>query len=298
MTLKAGTRTSRLAQWQTRHVAQLLMQAWPDLEVSVTPFDTTGDRRQDRPLPEIGGKGLFTAELEQGLRDGRIDLAVHSLKDLPTEGEPGITIGAVPGREDPRDALVSADGSRLDDLASGSVIGTGSPRRAAQVLRLRPDLRIRSIRGNVPTRVRKAMEGEYDALILAAAGLTRLEMTDVISEYFGPEKMLPAPGQGAIGVQCREDDDRVRSILAAIDHADTARETTAERTLLAALQAGCSSPVGAFATTRQGVIHMDAVVLDPKGERAISVSGSGADPVALGKDLAAKALQLGAAEVM
>ena len=297
MNLTVGTRKSQLAQWQTGHVADLLRQAWAELEVIVCPFDTTGDRLEDQPLPEIGGKGLFTAELEDGLREGHIDLAVHSLKDLPTQEESGISIVAVPLREDPRDVLVSGDGRTLDQLKDGAVVGTGSPRRAAQARRLRPDLQIRSIRGNVPTRVLKAMDGDFDAIILAAAGLVRLGMTEVISEYFEPERMLPAPGQGAIGVQCRQDDARTREILSAIDHAETHRKTRAERTFLATLQAGCASPVGAFARAIDDTIHLDAAVFDADGSTAIRASCVDTDPVALGRRVGERVLALRAKEV-
>ncbi|MBO6574470.1 MAG: hydroxymethylbilane synthase [Rhodothermales bacterium] len=295
MTLRAGTRTSRLARWQTAHVCALLKQAWPDLEIEVVEFVTRGDRTLDAPLPEIGGKGLFTAELEGALLDGRIDIAVHSLKDLPTAAVEGIAVGAVPARGDARDVMV---GDPLHALPPGSVVGTSSPRRAAQILSMRADLEVRSIRGNVPTRVAKVDRGEYAAAVLARAGLERLDMEDRIAQTFEPSIMLPAPGQGAIGVQCRANDQRVTELLGAIHDDACAAETSAERSFLAALQAGCSSPVGAFAVRDSGDIALTGAVFSEDGSRVVRVSGRGSQAEALGKELAAQALHAGAAALM
>ncbi|MFT4604775.1 MAG: hydroxymethylbilane synthase [Rhodothermales bacterium] len=294
-TVRAGTRTSRLAVWQTDHVLAGLTAAWPSLRVEATPFNTKGDQILDTPLPEIGGKGLFTAELESAIRAGAIDMAVHSLKDLPTSSPPGIVVASVLNRAEPLDALVSRNGQGLMDLPPGAVVGTSSTRRAAQVLKHRPDLQIRSIRGNVPTRLQKVMDGLYDASILAVAGLVRLGLGEAITERFRPEVMLPAPGQGAIGVQCREDDRELRGVLAAIEDDEARSTTTAERAFLAGLQAGCSSPVGAYARLAGDVLRLEGIVLSLDGRKEIQVRGEGRDPAALGKSLAAEALARGAA---
>ena len=207
-TLRIGTRGSRLALWQTEHIRAGLLATSPGITVEIVQMTTSGDRIIDRPLPEIGGKGLFTQELEAALLAGQIDLAVHSLKDLPTEIAPEFSIGAILPRANPFDALISRDGRTLDTLPPGAVVGTSSLRRQAQVHAHRPDLRVESLRGNVDTRIRKALDpaGPYDAVILAVAGLARLQHDDVITEILPAEIMLPAPGQGAIAVQCRADD--------------------------------------------------------------------------------------------
>lgn len=293
--IRAGTRTSRLARWQTGHVLGLLRQAWPELKTQAIDFTTLGDWDIDTPLPEIGGKGLFTAELETALLSGVIDVAVHSLKDLPTTSPDGIVVAAIPARADPRDTLI---GAALTNLQEGAIVGTSSIRRAAQLLRLRPDLSIHSIRGNVPTRVRKVGEGQYDAAVLAVAGLERLDMLHVAAQILEPLEMLPAPGQGAIGVQCRSDDARTLRLLAAIDDGDARATTTAERAFLSRLQAGCSSPVGALGAVQSEGIALRGVVLSLDGTREIRVSGVGTDGEALGRALAEKALDEGAAELI
>jgi hydroxymethylbilane synthase len=203
MKLTLGSRTSALAMWQSRHVMDTLQTVWPGLECTIEPFVTQGDKTLDRPLPEIGGKGLFTLELENGLREGRIDLAVHSLKDLPVDDAPGLTLGAILGRADVRDVLVAKNGQTLDTLPPGAVVGTSSLRRQAQLLARRPELTVRSIRGNVETRIHKALHGDYDATLLAGAGVTRLGLDAHISQWLALDVMLPAPGQGALAVQCR-----------------------------------------------------------------------------------------------
>jgi hydroxymethylbilane synthase len=261
---------------------------------------TSGDRTQasGEPLPEIGGKGLFTAELEQALRDGGIDLAVHSLKDLPTEEAPGIVVGAVCLREDVRDCLVARDGLALAQLPAGAVVGTSSLRRAAQLRALRPDLEIRSIRGNVDTRVRKVREGEFDAVVLAAAGIRRLGLEDAVAEWLPVQTMLPAPGQGALAVQCRAGDEPALVLLGAIDDPGTRAATTAERAFLRALGAGCTAPVGAHADTvdLQHVL-LEALAATPDGRTVVRVSGQGA-PEELGQRLASEALAAGADRIL
>src|SRR5574341_256991 len=216
-----GTRSSHLARWQTQHVIQRLQADHPDLDCRIKLLTTSGDRIIDKPLPEIGGKGLFTEELEEALRAGEIDLAVHSLKDLPIDDTPGLTIGAVWAREDAREVLISPNKWMLNTLPNRARVGTSSVRRSAQLLAVRPDLSILPLRGNVDSRIRKVMQGDYDAIVLAAAGVLRLGLGEHITEYLPFEVMLPAPGQGALAVQCRESDVATRELLAAIDDPTT-----------------------------------------------------------------------------
>lgn len=298
-TVTAGSRGSALARWQTTHVLERLLDAWPGLETRTRIFTTRGDANQTAPLPQIGGKGLFTLELEEALRAGDIDLAVHSLKDLPTEDAPGLVVGAVLRRAAVVDALVAPAPVTLDTLPEGAVVGTSSLRRTAQLRHRRPDLRVEPIRGNIDTRVRKVVEGPYDAGILAAAGLVRLGLTDHIVARLGLDVMLPAPGQGALAVQCRDDDDGTRALLAALDDRDTRRATDAERHFLTALGGGCAVPVAAFAETRgDDVLHLTGMVAAVDGSRVIRLTATGADPAELGRRLAEEALASGAAEVL
>lgn len=293
--LVIGSRKSKLALWQTHHVAAQLERRWPPLICQIVHFDTQGDQIIDRPLPEIGGKGLFTAELENGLRTGIIDLAVHSLKDLPVEDAPELTLGAITARADVRDALVSKNNQTLEELPKGAVVGTSSPRRALQLNLMRPDLQIKSIRGNVETRVHKVLEGSYDAAVLAVAGLARLEMTEVISEIFSLDHILPAPGQGALAVQCRAADDEVLTLLSAIDDVAARKATTAERMFLAELGGGCSAPVGALANNEgDHQIKLQAFVGDPQQNQGFWFTGEGSDPVKLGREAALDFLNRGA----
>ncbi|MCZ6767475.1 MAG: hydroxymethylbilane synthase, partial [bacterium] len=297
--LLVGTRTSKLAMRQTECVIDLLRGAWPDLECETRSFVTEGDRELDVPLPEIGGRGVFTERLGQALEAGEVDIAVHSLKDLPVEASPGLTVGAVAQRAEIRDALVARNGWTLATLPEGAVVGTSSTRRQAQVLAIRPDVIIKSIRGNVPTRIRKVDEGEYDAVVLAAAGLERLELMDRISELLPLETMLPAPGQGALAIQCRADDTATQSLLAAIDDKQVRDEVLAERTFLEKLGGGCSLPIAAAATSLQnGSMTLRGLVTSPDGQTKISVDGSGVDPRALGIRLAERAMAKGAREIL
>ena len=296
-----GTRASALARAQTERVAESLRQAWPEIDCRTRPIATRGDRTQASgvPLPTIGGKGLFTAELERALRAGTIDLAVHSLKDLPTEESPGIALGAVCLREDVRDCLVAREGHSLRGLPPGAIVGTSSLRRAAQLLGLRHDLDVRSIRGNVDTRVRKVQDGEFDAVVLAAAGVLRLGLEGAVTEWLETDTMLPAPGQGALGVQCRADDERVLTLLAAIDDPGARAETTAERVFLRALGAGCTAPVGARAQALESDVRvrMEALVASPDGRQVVRVAGEG-EAAELGERLAREALAAGAGEIL
>ena len=247
--IRLGSRKSKLALWQTHHVCDLLQAAWPGLKVEIQIISTTGDQILDTPLPLIGGKGVFTAELEAALREGAIDAAVHSLKDLPTESPPGLTVGATPHRVRPDDVLISREGYQLDTLPRGATVGTSSRRRAAQLLHLRPDLQMADIRGNVPTRIDKGLaeDGPYDAIILAYAGLERLGLLEATSQVLPLGQMLPAPGQGALGIQCRDEAESL-ALLAPLNDISTNVAVTAERTFLSGLGGGCAMPIAAYAT--------------------------------------------------
>jgi hydroxymethylbilane synthase len=291
-----GTRGSALARAQTDVVIGMLTGAWPELECETRVVSTAGDRTQEsgRPLPEIGGKGLFTAELERALREGEIDVAVHSLKDLPTEDAEGVVVGAVTRRDDVRDCLVAREGGSLADLAKGAVVGTSSLRRAAQLRALRPDVEVRSIRGNVDTRIRKVVDGEFDAALLAAAGVRRLGLEHEVTEWLSPETMLPAPGQGALAIQCRADDPPLRALLATLDDSAARAETTAERAFLRVLGAGCAAPVAALAeATTTPRVRLQGLVASVDGRQMVRVDGEG-EPQELGDELAQRALAGGA----
>ena len=295
-----GTRASALARVQTELVIGLLAAARPGLECATKVVTTAGDRTQasGEPLPEIGGKGLFTEALEQALRDGEIDLAVHSLKDLPTEDPDGAVVAAVTRREDVRDCLVARDGGTLADLAPGALVGTSSLRRAAQLRALRPDVEVRSIRGNVDTRVRKVVDGEFDAAVLAAAGVRRLGLEDAVTEWIASETMLPAPGQGALAVQCRADDHALRVLLAELDDPAARAETTAEREFLRALGGGCAAPVAALAvTTTTPRVRLQGLVAAVDGAEVVRVRGEG-EPREIGERLADQALAGGADRIL
>jgi hydroxymethylbilane synthase len=298
-----GTRQSDLALWQAEYVADKLRAL--QVEVVLQHFVTHGDRTLDKPLPEIGGKGVFTAELEAALRSGEIDVAVHSLKDLPTEPSTEFTIGAIPQRASPYDVLISRDGSKLADFADGVTVGTSSLRRVAQLKAHRHDLHTESLRGNVPTRVKKAKaaDGPYDAIILAEAGLDRLGLKGEITEVLAPGIMLPAPAQGALAVQCRADDKDVQALLDSLDHAATRFTVEAERSFLNALDAGCRLPVAALATLRQSTLHLTGRVISLDGKKTITVQDQAEvenhqQGIDLGKRLAEKALSQGAADLL
>jgi hydroxymethylbilane synthase len=264
-----------LARWQTEHVASLLRASWPEIQIETVVIDTRGDRILDSPLPLVGGKGLFTAELEEALFSGAIDLAVHSLKDVPTEQADGLLVGAIPPRVDPADVLVSRRGYTLATLPHGATIGTSSRRRSAQLLQHRPDLKMLDIRGNLGTRLNKALaaDGPYDAIVLAYAGLHRLDLADALSERLAFDAMLPAPGQGALAVQCR-DEPSARALLAPLNHAETAHAVIAERAFLQGLGGGCSTPIAAHATVQPErlVLHGRVSALD--GSRQVDRSSS------------------------
>ena len=295
-----GTRASALARAQTESVIALLTEAWPDLACETKVISTAGDRTQatGEPLPEIGGKGLFTAELERALRDGDIDLAVHSLKDLPTDDSEGVVVGAVSTREDVRDCVVTRDGGSLAELPPGAVVGTSSLRRSAQLRAVRSDLEVRSIRGNVDTRIEKVRAGEYHAAVLAAAGVRRLGLEDAVSEWLDAETMLPAPGQGALAIQCRAGDDAVLALLAEIDNPKARAETTAERAFLRVLGAGCAAPVAALAETLTTTrVRLRGLVASVDGSGMVRVHGEG-EPQTIGDELALEALAAGADRIL
>jgi len=298
MNLIFATRPSALARWQTAHVINLLQAAWPGLECSERIITTSGDRILDRPLPEIGGKGVFTSELETALLSGEVHVAVHSLKDLPVEDTAGIVIAAIPARESAFDVLVSANGQTLADLPESARVGTCSLRRTAQLLARRPDLTILPLRGNVDTRVRKVMEGEYDAIVLAYAGLLRLGLEAHITETFPLDVMLPAPGQGALAVQCQADDAETIKLLAAIHDPVTAAAVDAERAFLAGLGGGCSLPIAAYAQKNDGSIILTGAVISADGKQAIRLSAVDKDPYELGERLADLVLERGAADLL
>jgi len=293
-----ATRPSALARWQTNYIIQKLHAGWPELEFDTLVITTKGDKIIDRPLPEIGGKGLFTYELESALRSGRVHAAVHSLKDLPVDDSPGLTIGLVPEREDTRDVLICPDGHTIETLPHGAIVGTSSFRRQAQLLIQRPDLMVKPIRGNVETRIAKAKTADYDAIVMAAAGVKRLGLTGEISEYFSFDVMLPAPGQGALAVQCRVDDAATRSLLATLEDESARVTTIAERSFLADLGGGCSIPVAARATLMGDQISLYGLVASTDGKRVIRVQASGSDAHALGAALAKQAIEQGASQIL
>ena len=295
-----GTRASELARAQTDWVAARLHETFPEVECATVVVATSGDRTQDAglPLPELGGKGLFTEELERALRAGGIDAAVHSLKDLPTDDVPGIVVAAVCAREDAGDCLVARDGLTLAELPAGAVVGTSSLRRTAQLRSLRGDLEIRSIRGNVDTRVRKVRDGEYDAAVLASAGIRRLGLEGSVTEWLADETLLPAPGQGALAIQCRAEDESTLTLLASLDDPIARSETTAERAFLRALGGGCAAPVAARATALSGGgVLLEGLVASLDGREVVRVHGEGS-PADLGERLAREALQAGADAIL
>lgn len=295
-----GTRASALALWQTRYVAAQLRKAWPERISGITErvISTVGDRKLEQALHTFGGKGAFTEELEAELRNGSIDFAVHSLKDLPTLMPAGLVLGAIPVRAAAADAFVSADGTKLDDLPQGARIGTSSLRRTAQLLARRPDLQVESIRGNVQTRLKKIETG-LAGVILARAGLERLGLADVVTEDLAGADWLPAAGQGALAVQCRADDTEMLALLAAIHDETTAREVGAERSFLNALEGGCQVPVGARAEVAAGRLHLRGLIASLDGTEVVrgEVKGAAADWERLGRELAAQILADGGREI-
>ncbi len=293
--LRLGTRSSALARWQANWVAAQLVSA--GVEVELVPITTRGDASHRDTIADIGSPGVFTKELQRALLDEQIDLAVHSLKDLPTDAVMGLLLAAIPERADARDVLVSGNGEPLVSLPRGARIGTGSVRRRAQLLHHRPDLRMADIRGNVDTRLQKLANGDYDALVLAYAGLARLELQDQVSEIFEPAVLLPAVGQGALGIEVREDDTATRTAIAPLNHHATHQAVHAERALLAALGGGCLAPVGGWARViADGRLQLDAVVLSADGKTRLAASGVAHldAPLPLGAEVAGRLINDGA----
>jgi hydroxymethylbilane synthase len=293
--LTIGSRGSQLALWQAHWIQARLEKLGQDSRIEI--IKTTGDKITDVALSEVGSKGLFTKEIEEALLAGAIDLAVHSLKDMPTDLPAGLTLAAIPEREDPRDALI---GRALEDLAKGARVGTGSLRRSAQLRARRPDLQIEDIRGNVDTRLRKLDEGRYDAIVLASAGLRRLGLENRITELFNPSVMCPAVGQGALAVETRDDGGHAFQIAQRLENADARAAVTAERAVLAALGGGCQAPMGAYSYINDGTLYVIALIISPDGKHLIrhAKHGSIADAAALGRALAEQLLSEGGKEIL
>jgi hydroxymethylbilane synthase len=298
--LRIATRKSPLALWQAEHVATLLRGAHAGLNVELLPMSTQGDRIQDRSLAAIGGKGLFIKELEVALAERRADIAVHSMKDVPAEMPPGFVIAAFLTRADPRDALLCRRGSALGDLPAGAKLGTSSLRRRAQILAARPDLCIESLRGNVDTRLSRLENGALDAIVLACAGLVRLGLESHITTRLAPEAMLPAVGQGAIGIECRGDDRRTRALVGALDDAATHTALAAERAFARTLGGSCQSPIAALARIEGDRLTLQGLVAEPDGSRLLrdSLSSECARAETLGEELARRLLESGARELL
>jgi hydroxymethylbilane synthase len=316
-TIRIGTRASQLARWQADWVARELTEL--GVSVEIVEITTSGDSHQHGPIANIpisnipisnnveqgvveqgqfAGRGVFTKEIQAALLRSDVDVAVHSLKDLPTDTVDGLLLAAVPVRESSEDALVSSQYHSLDELPSGACVGTGSHRRQAQLLQLRPDLQIEGIRGNLDTRLAKLDAGTYDAIILACAGLKRLGLATRITELLGPPRLYPAAGQGALGIECRKLDSAVQRMLARLDHEPSRQAVTAERTLLASLEAGCLAPVGVWGRVDDGDICLDAVVVSLDGVQCFRASQGGTDPVTVGQQVAEQLLGQGAAEII
>ena len=289
--LRIGSRGSQLALWQANHISALLRERGHEVELEI--IKTTGDKITDVALAKVGTKGMFTKEIEEALAERRIDLAVHSLKDLPTELSAGFEIAAITTRENPRDVFCSRKYKGIEDLPQGARVGTSSLRRQAQLKAVRPDLDIHPLRGNVDTRLRKLEAGEYDAIILAAAGLNRLGKTELVRQVIPAEMMCPAAGQGALGIEIRAGDSVTRQHLSFLDDAAARATTTCERALLNKLGGGCQVPIGAFAEVRNGRLHLEAIVADPDGTKVLRESREGSDPVLLGESVGDTLLQRG-----
>jgi hydroxymethylbilane synthase len=288
-----GSRGSQLALWQARHIQACLAKLGSEARIEI--IKTSGDKIQDVPLSKVGGKGLFTKEIEEALLDRSIDLAVHSMKDVPTELPAGLILSAIPEREEPRDALI---GARLDELREGMTVGTSSLRRSSQLMALGRGLKIEMLRGNVDTRLRKQEEGQYDAIVLAAAGLRRLGWADRITELIPADVMCPAVGQGALAIETRDDSGLAQELARKLDHGATRRAVTAERALLLVLGGGCQVPVGAHASVTGEEIHLDAIVARPDGSEVVRGRLSGTDPAHVGATLGRTLLDEGAAEIL
>ncbi len=299
-TLTIATRESPLALWQAEYVKARLESIYPQLNVQLLPMTSRGDKILDVSLSKVGGKGLFVKELEHALLNESADIAVHSMKDVPMEFPEGLGLSVICEREDPRDAFVSNTYKHFDDLPQGAVVGTSSLRRQCQLLEKRPDLKIKFLRGNVNTRLRKLDEGDYDAIILASAGLLRLEMPERITDYLSPELCLPAGGQGAVGIECRQDDQAVHQLLAPLNHTLTAESVSAERAMNKRLEGGCQVPIACYAIHQDDKLWLRGLVGSPDGQQMLSddVSGAPADAEEMGVRLAESLLAMGADSIL
>lgn len=298
--IRIATRKSALALWQAEYVKSQLEHFHPDLVVELIPMVTKGDIILDTPLAKVGGKGLFVKELEVAMLENRADIAVHSMKDVPVEFPDGLGLEVICPREDPRDAFVSNKIQAFENLPQGAIVGTSSLRRQCQIKALRPDLDIRDLRGNVNTRLRKLDDGEYDAIILAAAGLIRLEMPERIRQFIAPEMMLPANGQGAVGIECRTNDDRIKALLAPLEDKATRYRVLAERAMNRALEGGCQVPIGSYAELTGDTLYLRGLVGAVDGSVIIhdEVTGLVSEAESLGKQLADKLLAKGAGDIL
>ncbi|WP_244155335.1 hydroxymethylbilane synthase [Dissulfuribacter thermophilus] len=298
--LRLGTRKSKLALTQSNWVKQEIEKRFPDVQVELVKVTTKGDKILDVPLAKVGGKGLFVKEIEEALLDGRIDFAVHSLKDVPTELPQGLEVSVFPEREDPRDALIARDGKGLMELPPGAKVGTSSLRRMAQLRAVRPDLVIESLRGNLDTRLNKLDEGHFDAIILAAAGLKRMGLSGRITEIISPEVLLPAIGQGALGIEFRSEDHETRRILSSLSHEETTIRVRAERAFLARLEGGCQVPIGAYATIEGNELTLEGLIGDEDGKKILRMKkmGSVDDPEFIGDELGKEMLDAGGKEIL
>ncbi|MCI1680585.1 MAG: hydroxymethylbilane synthase [Ewingella americana] len=298
--IRIATRQSPLALWQAQYVQKQLMACHPGLQVELVPMVTKGDIILDTPLAKVGGKGLFVKELELAMLDGRADIAVHSMKDVPVEFPEGLGLVTICERDDPRDAFVSNHYASLADLPEGSVVGTSSLRRQCQLREQRPDLVIRDLRGNVGTRLGKLDNGDYDAIILAVAGLNRLNLQDRVRTALTPEECLPAVGQGAVGIECRLDDSETRALLAPLAHRETTLRVLAERAMNTRLEGGCQVPIGSYAEIDGDQIWLRALVGAPDGSQMVRGErrGNTADAERMGVDLAEELLANGAREIL
>ncbi len=298
--VRIATRKSALALWQAEYVKAQLEKFHPDVHVELVPMTTKGDIILDTPLAKVGGKGLFVKELEVAMLEGRADIAVHSMKDVPVEFPEGLGLEVICPREDPRDAFVSNTIASFADLPQGAIVGTSSLRRQCQIKALRPDLTIRDLRGNVNTRLRKLDEGEYDAIILAAAGLIRLKMPERIKEFIAPEVMLPANGQGAVGIECRSDDQTIKALLAPLEDKNTRYRVLAERAMNRALEGGCQVPIGSYAEIENNQLHLRGLVGAIDGSEIVrhQLTGTITQGEQLGQQLAEILLSQGADKIL
>ncbi|MFD2705189.1 hydroxymethylbilane synthase [Salibacterium lacus] len=299
-TIVLGTRKSNLAMKQTEWVIDELNQRGLPYHFDTKKIVTKGDKILDVTLSKVGGKGLFIKEIEEALTNNEIDIAVHSMKDLPGEVEEGFTLGAITNRVDPRDVLISADNVLLDDLPEGAVVGTSSLRRSSQILARRPDIEVQWIRGNIETRLRKLREEDFDAIVLAAAGLTRMGWDEkIVTEYLDPDICLPAVGQGALGLECREDDKEVLDVLAELNDEIISRRVRAERAFLQTVEGGCQVPIGGYAMLESnGDISLTAMIGSPDGETILKTSRRGSEPETVGELAAEELLQQGGKEIL